>query len=351
MKSFDDPFSLLGLCRNASLEEVKRAYRRLAMRWHPDRNPSAAAESEFKRIKAAYELILDPQRYAEWLKTAAETTRTPSEEPEASAASSQPPGEDLTQTLILTLEEAAHGCVKSIELVRSSRCTPCHGTGRIKHSHSVACAHCNATGRVRGENRETRMCEGCGGRGYVREADCPECTGTGWRKKARTLSVKVPAGIFDGERLRLARQARHGHETDGAAGDLFLEVRLAEHALFRLQQRDLHCTVPISILRLLGGGKIMVPTLNDNAVLDVQPYPGHSLDYVLSGQGFPKKHGKPGGDLVLHLQPVYPQHFGSKDRSLLERLEASLAEDLARRAPELAAWAELLGGRGGGTSS
>ena len=347
MKPSDDPFSLLGLRRTASLEEVRRAYRRLAMRWHPDRNPSAAAESEFKRIKAAYELILDPKRYAQWLKSAAATTRTPSEEP-AAQESSPPPGDDLTQTLILTLEEAAHGCVKSIELGRSGRCSTCHGSGRIKHSHSVACAHCNATGRVRGEGRGTRMCEGCGGRGYVREADCPECTGSGWRKKARTLSVKVPAGIFDGERLRLARQARHGHDADSAAGDLFLEVRLAEHALFQLRQRDLHCTVPVSIFRLLAGGKIAVPTLDGGAVLDVLPYPGHGLDYALAGQGFPKKHGKPGGNLILHLQPVYPLNFGTKDRGLLERLETSLAEDLARRAPELAAWAERLHGREAG---
>jgi molecular chaperone DnaJ len=343
MKSSDDPFSLLGLRRTASLEEVKRAYRRLAMRWHPDRNPSAAAEGEFKRIKSAYELILDPKRYAEWLKTAAATPHTASEESEAQEPS-PPTGDDLTQTLILTLEEAAHGCVKSIELARSNRCSACHGTGRIKHSHSVACTHCNATGRVRGE-QGFRLCEDCAGRGYVRATDCPACSGNGWRKKARTLSVKVPDGIFHGERLRLARQAGHGHDADSAAGDLFLEVRLAEHPLFQLQQRDLHCTVPVSILRLLCGGKLVVPTLNGNAVLDVLPYPAHGLDYVLPGQGFPKKHGKAGGDLILHLQPVYPLRFNAKDRSLVERLEASLAEDLAQRAPELAAWAELLQGR------
>jgi molecular chaperone DnaJ len=346
MKPSDDPFSLLGLRRTASLEEVKRAYRRLAMRWHPDRNHSAAAENEFKRIKAAYELILDPKRYGEWLKNAGARPHAASEAPEP-PASSPPPGDDLTQTLILTLEEAAHGCVKSVELARSNRCTPCHGTGRIKHSHSVACAHCNATGRVRGD-QGFRLCEDCAGRGYVRATDCPECAGSGWRKKARTLSVKVPAGIFDGERLRLARQARHGHDADSTAGDLFLEVRLAEHALFQLQQRDLHCTVPVSILRLLGGGKIAVPTLNGSAVLDVQPYPAHGLDYVLPGQGFPKKHGKPGGDLILHLRPVYPLYFGTKDRNLLERLETSLGQDLALRAPDLAAWAELLHGREAG---
>lgn len=333
MKQTHDPFSALGLHRSASLEEVKRAYRRLAMRWHPDRNTSTAAENEFKRIKAAYELITDPQRHAQWQQ---------SDESAEAAAQDAPRGDDLTQALTLTLEEAAHGCVKSIDLTRSSRCSPCQGSGKVQHTHSVPCTRCNGIGRVRGDSRGTRLCEGCAGRGYLRETDCAECAGSGWRKKQRTLSVKVPAGIMHGERLRLARQARHGPEGEDAAGDLYLEIRLASHALFELQQRDLHCTVPVSIFRLMSGGQIDVPTLDGSCGLDVQPYPGHGLDYRLSARGFPKKHGRGAGDLILHLQPVYPAQVSAKDRALLDRLEAALAADLQQRAPELAVWAERL---------
>jgi molecular chaperone DnaJ len=333
MKQSDDPFALLGLRPTASLEDVKRAYRRLAMRWHPDRNASAAAESEFKRIKMAYELILDPQRYAQWRATgsSADTTENDS-----------PAGDDQTQSLTLTLEEAANGCIKSIELARSSRCAACQGHGRVQHTHSVPCTQCNGIGRLRGDSRGSQICAGCGGRGYLRETDCSECAGSGWRKKQRTLSVKVPAGILHGERLRLARQARHEPEGEGAAGDLYLEVRLAEHALFTLQQRDLHCRVPVSIFRLLSGGPLDVPTLNGLSVLDLSPDPAHGLDYRLPAQGFPKKHGRGSGDLFVHLQPVYPSSVSAKDRALLERLEASLAGDLEQRAPRLAAWAEQL---------
>lgn len=335
MKQSDNPFAVLGLRPTASLEDVKRAYRRLAMRWHPDRNPTAAAESEFKRIKAAYELILDPRRHAEWQQ--AQGARPNDAAPEPAAT-----GDDVTQTLNLTLEEAAHGCVKSVELVRSARCSPCHGSGRVQHRNSVPCALCNGVGRVRGDSRGSHLCEGCGGRGYLRETDCLECGGSGWRKKQRTLSVKVPSGILHGERLRLARQARHGPEGEGAAGDLYLEVRLAKHPLFELQERDLHCTVPVSIFRLLAGGVIDVPTLDGSVTLDVSPYPGHALAYRLHAKGFPKKHGRGAGDLLLNLQPVYPVHLGAKERALLERLEASLTGDLERCAPELAAWGERL---------
>lgn len=334
MKKSTDPFLTLGLPRAASLEEVKGAYRRLAMRWHPDRNASAAAEAEFKRIKAAYELILDPQRFAQWL---AEQAAAPSGTPAAAA------GDDLTQVLTLSLEEAAHGCVKSIELVRSSRCTSCHGSGKIQHQHSVPCAQCNGCGRVRGGRRGTDLCPGCAGRGFLRETDCADCAGSGWRKKRRTLSVKVPPGILEGERLRLARQARHGPEGDGApAGDLYLEIRLAAHPLFALQQRDLHCDVPVSVFRLLVGGSITVPTLDGNAALVVAPYPAHGLEYRLDGRGFPKKHGRGAGDLVLHLQAVYPVKLAAKERVLLERLDGHLAADLVQHAPQLAAWEALL---------
>jgi molecular chaperone DnaJ len=336
MNQSNDPFSVLGLQRTASLEEIKRAYRRLAMRWHPDRNPSTAAENEFKRVKAAYELILDPQAYAEWLQDEASAATAA---PEASSAAA---GDDLTQTLILTLEEAAHGCVRNVELVRSSRCAPCHGSGRIERSHSLPCALCNGVGRLRSNGRSSPICEKCGGRGYSRESDCVDCAGSGWRKKLRTLSVKVPSGILPGERLQLARQARHGPDSDGAAGDLYLEVRLAEHALFELRQRDLHCTMPVSIFRLLSGGRIAVPTLNGGAALDVLPYPEHGLEYRLHEQGFPKKHGRGAGDLILQLKPVYPLHCGAKDRALLNRLDAALADELEQRAPELAAWAQRL---------
>ncbi|WP_313952508.1 DnaJ C-terminal domain-containing protein [Accumulibacter sp.] len=332
----DDPFAILGVPREASPAEIKRAYRRLAMHWHPDRNPSAAAEAEFKRVHAAYELFLDPQRLAEWQQAQA-----------AAGASDSPPpeevlGDDLTQALTLTLEEAATGCRKEVDLVHGVRCVSCRASGRVEHRNSVPCRRCSGCGRTARHGGGTSVCTGCAGRGYLRETECPDCTGTGWREEPRTLSVTVPPGLVDGERLRLARQApvipggKGG--TGGKPGDLYLEIRLAAHPLFALRGRDLHCEVPVSIYRLLCGGCIEVPTLSGTTTLELSPDAAQRQEYRLPGLGFPHQRRQAAGDLVLQLQQIYPESIRPKDIELLERLEVRLASDLARRAPQLAAW-------------
>ncbi len=327
----DNPFTVLGVAQEASLDEVRRAYRRLAMHWHPDRNPSAAAGSEFKRVHAAYELLLDPQRLAEWRQAQAAGVA-------AAGAAAGKTGEDLTQALTLTLEEAAQGCRKEIELWQRLGCSSCRGRGRVQHNHSVPCPLCSGCGRVARAGGGTSRCDGCAGRGYLRETACPDCAGSGWVEEARTLSVSVPAGLVDGERLRLARQAPLA-PGDAIAGDLYLEIRLAEHPLFVLQGRDLHCQVPVSVFRWLCGGCIEVPTLRGTSRLELPACAPPLAEQRLPGLGFPDKRQATAGDLVLHLQRIYPQDVGSDDLALLETLETRLAVDLGRRAPQLAAWA------------
>jgi molecular chaperone DnaJ len=328
----DDPFTILGVDREASLEEVKQAYRRLAMRWHPDRNPSAAAEAQFRRVHAAYTLFLDPQRMAEWQQAQADTTTLATKRATSTA-------DDRLEVLPLTLEEAARGCRRAIDLVHSVRCAACHGNGKVRHSHLVPCPCCSGCGRVARDGGGTNRCAGCAGRGYLRETDCPDCIGSGWRSESRTLAVTVPAGLVDGERLRLARQAPLPTDRETAmAGDLYLEIRLTEHPLFELRGRDLHCQLPVSVFRLLCGGGIEVPTLAGTATLELRPHPEHPLEYRLPGLGFPGKRGAGAGDLILRLQCVYPLTVSAEDMLLLERLEGRLARELEQRAPSLAAW-------------
>jgi molecular chaperone DnaJ len=331
MSNCEDPFAILGVSREASIDEVKRAYRRLAMHWHPDRNSSPAAECQFQRVHAAYELFLDQQRLAEWQ----QTTVTMAESSEASAGNA---GDDLTQGLTLTLEEAAQGCSKNIELVHRVRCVTCRASGRVQHNHSVACARCSGCGRVARKGGGTNRCEGCAGRGYLRETPCPDCAG-GWRRETRTLAVRVPPGLVDGERLRLARQAPPTPGGEGAkAGDLYLEISIAAHPLFVLDGRDVHCEVPVSVFRLLCGGHIEVPTLIGTASLEFPSGAKLPLEQRMPGLGFPAKRGRAAGDLVVHLLGVYPDSVSPQDIELLTAMEERLLADLDRRAPQLAAW-------------
>ena len=375
----EDPFAILGVSPEASPADVKRAYRRLAMHWHPDRNPAALAEAEFKRVNAAYELFLDPQRLAEWRQAqtaseASEASERRQRESKASASkareskgegsrsgagkaagkesaqsaqseqSEQSAGEDLTQALTLTLEEAAFGCRKTIALVQGVRCAGCRSSGRVQYRNSVPCKQCSGCGRLSQGGGETSVCAGCGGRGFLRETDCPDCSGSGWLQQARTLSVTVPAGLLAGERLRLAGQAPlpagsgAGGGAAGQAGDLYLEIKLAAHPLFVLHGRDVHCQVPVSAYRLLCGGRIEVPSLGGTTTLKLSPDPQQPLEYRLPGQGWPAKGRHRAGDLLLQLQRIQPQSVSAPDVELLERLEQRLAGDLARRAPELAVW-------------
>ena len=252
-------------------------------------------------------------------------------------------GDDLTQELKLTLEEAARGCRKTVELLDGIPCVSCRGSGRVQHRNSVACERCSGCGRVSRSAGRTVVCDGCSGRGFLRETDCVQCTGSGWLQEARSLAVTVPPGLLSGERLRLAGQAPLPPGGKSAkAGDLYLEIRLAAHPLFVLRGRDVHCQVPVSVYRLLCGGLIEVPTLSGTTTLEISADPEHPLEYRLPGQGFPNTQRRAAGDLVLQLRRVCPQSVKAKDIELLERLEDRLAKDLEQRAPELAAWEETM---------
>ncbi len=317
------PFALLHLTRDASAEEIKRAYRRLAMQWHPDRNPTREAEEHFKQIKAAYELLLDPERLAAWESASAG---------DAQCGAATAPSHELT--LQLGLEEAAAGCFKKLVLATERRCVTCAGTGNIEHRSSVACHVCQGVGRVRA-GRSNATCAACAGKGYMRVTACQDCHGSGWQEAVREIEVRIPAGMLPGERLRLSRQHQ---PREGQTADLLVKLDFEPHPLFTLEGRDLLCSMPVSIFRLLHGGAIAVPTLSGMQEIDIQSYPEHGLEYSLPGLGYPGRHGRHVGRLRLSLRPVFPQHLADAERKLLLRLEKAMLHDPSHHAPELAAW-------------
>ncbi len=329
-----DPFKTLGLAWGAGAEEAKRAYRRLVMQWHPDRNPAPEAEETFKRIKAAFELVSDPLRFAEW-ERARERNPEAGAEPAAEAAGDEPEGYagEPAPEVSLSLEEAAFGCEKEVVVERSATCETCGGSGEVLLARSQPCRHCSGCGRLRDPKGTTVICGNCGGKGFTARDSCPSCDGLGMAIRRQTFQVRVPAGVRSGDRIRLA-----GRAGKGAAADLILHIVLEPHELFELQAQDLHCRVPVSIFRLLAGGAVDVPTLAGSASIPLKPWPSHGLDYRLSGQGFPGRGRRKAGDLRVSFEPVHPRPGSAVARDLLEGLEALLQDDLAAWAPELETW-------------
>ena len=336
-----DPFKTLGLAWGAGAEEAKRAYRRLVMQWHPDRNPSPEAEETFKRIKAAFELVSDPLRFAEWQAQRERTPDTPppGAAPEADEDNDGYEGEPAPE-VSLSLEEAAFGCEKEVAVERRATCDNCDGSGEVNLGRSQPCRHCSGCGRLRDPKGTTVVCGNCGGKGFTARDSCRTCDGLGMAVRRQTFQVRVPAGVKSGDRIRLA-----GRVGKAAAADLILHIVLAPHELFELQGQDLHCRVPVSIFRLLAGGAVEVPTLAGSESIELKPWPAHGLDYRLPGQGFPGRGRRKAGDLRVSFEPVHPRPGSAVARELLEGLEALLQDDLAAWAPELETWHEKLARR------
>lgn len=319
-----DPYLVLDLRRDAGPAEIKRAYRRLAMRWHPDRNDAPEATERFKQIRAAYERLTAVDRPA-----AVET------EPAETAADSTPAA-DIRLNLEITLEEAAAGCRKHIHYTRSRTCTTCAGSGEAGISRSRFCGACHGSGRVSNGRQGLRPCTECNGRGMFSERTCPDCGGSGRHVVETELAVSVPPGMLPGDDLRVAGQGELGNAGQ-RPGDLYLTLLIREHAWFELRGRDLHLAMPVSALALIAGGSIEIPTLDGRIACELEPGRPQARELRLAGRGYPGTRGRsPAGDLVVHLAPDYPAQLDARQRKLL--LQADAALQAGDALPGVAAW-------------
>ena len=359
-----DYYEILGVSRDASPEEIKKAYRRLAVRYHPDRNPGdPEAEERFKEAAEAYAVLSDPDKRAAYDRFGHAGV---GEEPFAGAspdifvefadilgdmfglgdlfgfrgrragASQRRRGRDLAFTLELTLEEAASGVERTLRIPRRETCPDCGGSGIPPGSVPAACPACGGRGRVayrRGFLTVAQTCPQCRGAGRVVREPCRECGGAGLVEREATLRVRVPPGVDTGVRLRFSGEGEGGRH-GGPPGDLYVEVAVREHDLFVRDGADLHLTVPIGAFQAMLGTRLELPVLGGRTVtVEVPPGTQPGAELRLRGEGMPRLDGRGRGDLVVHLEVVIPRRLSAEQRRLVEAAARAMGEEGGWGAP------------------
>jgi len=333
-----DFHQILGVAPDASAAEIKRAYKRLAMRWHPDRNSDPQAHDQFRLVREAFEhLSRTPDNGGP--DTGAETETAPSPPPKRPPKSHKPKGEDRQQDILVDLLEAARGATVKVTVAGQIDCEDCNGTGHRSYGRTSMCNQCHGSGRLR-RDHGLESCPKCQGKGFITDTSCFSCEGRGWKPADRQLAVTIPPAMLPGEELRIAGQGGPAPK-NGEPGDLYLTLQARPHELFRLEQHDVHVTVPVSVFRVLAGGTIEVPTLT--GVREVLLNEGASSPEIrVPEAGFPGRGRRKAGDLLIHLETQPLQFLGKEQKAMLELAEELLQQHLDAQSPNLARWNETL---------
>ncbi len=373
-----DYYEVLGVARNASPEEIKKAYRQAALKYHPDRNKSPDAEHRFKLAAEAYDVLSDPEkrsRYDQYGHRGVEGTAGFHDFSGVGVedifsmfndifgggffgGSGRPRrgGVDLEKEIELTLEEVATGTSRTVEFDRREICDRCSGSGGEPGSRKRTCATCGGYGQVEQSTgfgalfgRVITTCPACRGRGSVVGSPCQQCRGSGRQARHRALSVSIPAGISDGEAVRVSGEGEVS-ENGGSRGDLYLIVRVAPHPFFQRHGQDLLCRVPISFPQAALGARIEVPSLGGRIELSIPPGTQHGQRFRLAGKGLPALRSGRLGDEIVEVWIEVPRKLDRRQEQLLRAYAASEDRSVL---PESRGFfeklAEFFGGRQDGT--
>jgi molecular chaperone DnaJ len=354
-----DYYEILGVERSAPEAELKKAYRRLAMKYHPDRRPGdEEAAQQFKQAKEAYEVLSDPDKRAAYdqfghagVERGAGGARGDFGDifddifgdifgGRERGRSRAYRGADLQYNLELSLEEAVSGTEAKIRIPTLAQCNTCGGSGAKPGTAPQACATCGGAGQVRmqqGFFSVQQTCPRCRGAGKIITVPCTVCRGQGRIEDAKILSVTVPAGVDTGDRIRLAGEGEAGAQ-GGGAGDLYVQVRVKPHPLFTREGNHLLCQVPVGITTAALGGDFEVPTLNGRVKLKIPPESQTGKHFRLRGKGVKPVRGGPPGDLVCQIVVETPVNLTRRQRELMEELDESLREGGERHNPQAHNW-------------
>lgn len=365
-----DYYELLGVDKSVNEADLKKAYRRLAMKHHPDRNPDdPKAEAKFKEAKEAYDILSNAEKrsaYDQFGHAAFEGGMGGGGGGAGAGGfgdifgdmfgdifgggggggrQRQRRGSDLRYNMELSLEEAVRGVEKNITIPRMSGCKTCSGSGAKKGSKPKQCGTCRGQGQVRiqqGFFSVQQTCPQCQGNGTTISDPCNDCHGQGRIKENKKLSVKIPAGVDEGDQIRLSGEGENGG-TGGINGDLYVSVTLKPHAIFTREGVDLHCTVPISYSSLALGGELKVPTLDGRAKLKIPAGTQSGKMFRLRGKGV-KNVRNAGfvGDLYCEVSVETPVNLTKRQKELLQELDDSIHGGGSKHSPQESSWADKI---------
>jgi molecular chaperone DnaJ len=361
-----DYYEVLGVSRDVNEADLKKAYRRLAMKHHPDRNAdNAESEDKFKEAKEAYDVLSNAQKRAAY-----DQFGHAGVDPSAGMGGGgfgggdfgdifgdvfgdifggarrrgggprAHRGADLRYNLELSLEEAVAGTTVDIRVPTLVNCETCDGSGAKKGTTATTCTTCGGVGQVRmqqGFFSVQQTCPNCRGQGKTISDPCPDCRGQGRVQKHKTLSVKVPAGVDNGDRIRLGGEGEAG-ELGGPSGDLYVQIQVRPHPIFRREENDLLCEMPISIGAAALGGELEVPSLNGRMKLKIPAETQSGKVFRMRGKGVKSVRGGITGDLLCRVHVETPVNLSSKQKELLREFEESIQGGGIKHSPQSESW-------------
>ncbi|MFO1289126.1 MAG: molecular chaperone DnaJ [Nitrosomonas sp.] len=359
-----DYYEVLGISRDADENEIKKAYRKLAMKHHPDRNAGdTKAEEKFKEAKEAYEILSDVSKraaYDQYGHAGVDTSAAGAGHGQGfgdafsdifgdifgmrggGGRSNVHRGADLRYNLEITLEQAARGSETKIRIPTMTTCDTCNGSGAKPGTSPKTCSTCDGHGQVRmqqGFFSIQQTCPKCHGSGKMITSPCSSCHGAGRIKQHKTLNVKIPIGVDDGDRIRLSGEGEAGIN-GGPPGDLYVVIQLSSHPVFQREGNDLHCEIPISFATAALGGEIEVPTLEGHAKIKISAETQTGKIFRLRGKGIKGVRSHSAGDLLCHVAVETPVNLTARQKELLQELEDISQKDNSRHSPRAKSWME-----------